>query len=121
MEETMERVCIRCGTPLQGRADKKFCCDDCRTDYHNGLRRQREKGQREINRILSNNWKILSARLRNGERRVSVAELAAHDFNFEIYTTSRKKFPGMRIYGCYNLAYRISLSGIVHIFPIFEE
>ena len=40
----MERKCLQCGATIQGRADKKFCCDDCRTDYHNGLRRQREKG-----------------------------------------------------------------------------
>ena len=117
----MEKLCKRCGSPLHGRADKIFCCDDCRTDYHNGLRRQREKRLREINHILSHNWQVLSARLRAGKRRVRVEELAASDFNFEIYTTSRKKFPGMRIYCCYNLAYRISPTGIVHIFPIFED
>lgn len=116
----MERTCLRCGAPFQGRVDKKFCCDDCRTDYHNSLRRLREKGLREVNAILSHNWKILSAQLREGRRRVSVAEMSACDFNFDIYTSSRKVFPGRRIYGCYNLAYRISRSGYVHIFRIFE-
>ena len=116
----MERHCIKCGARIQGRVDKKFCCDDCRTDYHNNLRRKREKGLREINQILSHNWRILAARLREGRNRVSRDELAALDFNFEIYTTSRKTFPGRRIYACYNLAYRISRTGIVHIFPIFE-
>ena len=116
----MERTCLQCGAPLQGRSDKKFCCDDCRTDYHNGLRRLREKGLHEINGILSHNWKILSSQLREGRRRVSVAELASHDFNFDIFTTSRKVFPGRRIYACYNLGYRISHTGYVHIFPIFE-
>lgn len=117
----MERKCLQCGAPLKGRIDKKFCCDDCRTDYHNNIRRQREQGLREINSILSHNWAILSARLKEGRRKVSVAELSACNFNFEIYTNSRKAFPGRRIYGCYNLAYRVSLSGIVHIFSIFEE
>ena len=116
----MERKCLQCGATIQGRADKKFCCDDCRTDYHNGLRRQREKGLREINGILSQNWKILSRQLREGHKKVSVSELASRDFNFDIYTTSRKVFPGRRIFGCYNLAYRISRTGYVHIFPIFE-
>ena len=117
----MERKCFWCGAPLQGRKDKKFCCDDCRTDYHNSLRRQREQGLREINCILSHNWKILSSRLRTGKRIVRVEELAADNFNFEIYTSSRQAFLHRRIYGCYNLAYRISRSGYVHIFPIFEE
>lgn len=116
----MERRCLRCGKPIQGRIDKKFCCDDCRTDFHNDIRRQREKRLREVNAILSHNWKILSSRLREGRNRVSVSELAALDFNFDIYTTSIKRFPGRRIYGCYNLAYRISRTGFVHIFPIFE-
>ena len=118
--EAMERKCLRCGAPIQGRVDKKFCCDDCRTDYHNGLRRLREKGLREVNGILSHNWKILSSELREGRRRISVAELASRDFNFDIFTTSRKVFPGWRIYACYNLGYRISHTGFVHIFPIFE-
>ncbi|MBQ5435932.1 MAG: DUF2116 family Zn-ribbon domain-containing protein, partial [Bacteroidales bacterium] len=55
----MERRCIRCGAPLRGRADRKFCSDACRTDYHNELRRQDEKALREVNRILAANWKIL--------------------------------------------------------------
>lgn len=116
----MERTCLWCCAPLQGRSDKKFCCDACRTDYHNQLRRQGENRLRAVNHILSHNWKILSERLKEGRRRVSVAELSASDFNFGVYTTSRKVFPGRRIYACYNLAYRISLSGFVHIFPIFE-
>lgn len=117
----MERKCLRCGAPLKGRMDKKFCSDECRTDYHNDLRRLREKGLREVNGILSHNWRLLSSQLRDGRDRVSMAELASHDFNFDIYTTSRKVFPGRRIYACYNLAYRISPTGYVHIFRIFGK
>ncbi|WP_170122572.1 hypothetical protein [Mucilaginibacter oryzae] len=32
-----ERVCLDCGTPLQGRADKKFCNDLGRNNYNNQL------------------------------------------------------------------------------------
>ena len=111
----MERHCLRCGKPLTGRSDKKFCNDDCRTDYHNDKRRIRDKQFRAVNHILSSNWKILSAELRNGHSRVRAKDLAARNFNFEIYTTSRRNFPGGRTYWCYNCAYRISRRGIVHI------
>lgn len=111
----MERTCIRCGKPYRGRIDKKFCCDECRTDYHNQLRRERERGLRAVNRILASNWKILSAQLRAGHSKVPVAELAGMNFNFEIYTGSRRWLPGRRTFWCYNCAYRISRSGIVHI------
>ena len=111
----MERHCLRCGAPLHGRTDQKFCSDDCRTDYHNHRRREREQGLRTVNRILASNWRILNAQLRAGHDTVSVTELAERQFNFEIYTTSRRLLPGRRIFWCYNCAYRISRSGVVHI------
>lgn len=116
MEDTKVRTCLRCGMPFHGRADKKFCCDDCRTEYHNKLRRIRDKQLRKVNCILSSNWRILSALLREGRTKVSVAELASKRFNFEIYTTTQKRIASRRIYWCYNLAYSISRKGIVHIF-----
>jgi len=111
----MERCCIHCGKPLRGRSDKKFCDDDCRTDYHNEQRRAREKKMREVNHILSNNWKVLSALLREGQVEVPARELAARNFNFHIYTASQWRFPGRRTYWCYNCAYSVSRSGIVRI------
>ncbi|MBP5229097.1 MAG: hypothetical protein J6Z32_03005 [Bacteroidales bacterium] len=30
-----EKKCPVCGRVVLGRTDKKFCCDDCRTEYHN--------------------------------------------------------------------------------------
>ena len=111
----MDRICAHCGMPYEGRSDKKFCCDDCRTDYHNQRRRERDKGFRTINRILASNWKILKAQLRTGHSKLSVAELAGLNFNFEVYTNSRRLLPGRRTYWCYDCAYRISRSGTVHI------
>ncbi len=111
----MSRTCLRCGAPLHGRIDQKFCSDDCRTDYHNEQRRLREKELREVNRILSGNWRILSENLRNGRARISVPELASQNFNFQIYTATQRRFPGRRTYWCYNCAYTVSRSGIVRI------
>ena len=49
----MARNCICCGKPYEGRIDKKFCCDDCRTDYHNQIRRERDRRFRTVNHILA--------------------------------------------------------------------
>ncbi len=111
----MERHCIRCGKPICGRADKKFCGDDCRSDYHNEIRRREEKQLRKVNCILSNNWRILAASMREGRSTLSVSELSARDFNFGLFTASSRRFPGKRYFWCYNYAYRISRSGKVHI------
>ena len=111
----MTRTCQRCGAPLHGRIDQKFCCDACRIDHHNEQRRLREKELRAVNRILSGNWRILSESIRSGKTRTSVAELAARNFNFQLYTATRRRFPGKRTYWCYNCEYSISRSGIVRI------
>ncbi|MBO4537228.1 MAG: DUF2116 family Zn-ribbon domain-containing protein [Bacteroidales bacterium] len=110
----MERRCIRCGAPLRGRADRKFCSDACRTDYHNERRRQEEKALREVNRILASNWKILSAQIRQGRTRLPGAELAALQFNFGVYTATQWRFP-RRLYWCYNCTWCITRRGIVRI------
>jgi predicted nucleic acid-binding Zn ribbon protein len=111
----MERHCQQCGASFHGRIDKKFCSDECRADYHNGRRREREKELRQVNRILSSNWRILMQQLRLGRSEVPATELAAQNFNFNIYTATQRRFPGRRTYWCYNCTYRISQKGIVHI------
>ena len=115
IKENVRCECLQCGKVTFGRPDKKFCSDDCRADYHNGRRRVREKELRAVNQILSSNWRILMQQLRLGRHAVPVAELAARNFNFEIYTATQRRFPGRRIYWCYNFSYQISWTGIVHI------
>lgn len=111
----MERRCPQCGATLHGRIDKKFCSDGCRSDYHNERRREQEKELRRVNQILAANWRLLTRQLQSGQTEVPAAELAARNFNFDLYTASRRQFPGQRIYWCYNCSYRITRSGIVHI------
>ena len=81
----------------------------------NQIRRERDRRFRTVNHILASNWKILSAALREGRNKLSVAELADRNFNFEVYTNTRRLVPGRRTYWCYDCAYRVSRSGMVHI------
>lgn len=111
----MARLCPQCGAAIHGRSDKRFCSDSCRCDYHNERRRAQEKDLRHVNRILAANWRLLSQELRLGRYAVPVAELAARDFNFEVYTASRRHFLRPPVYWCYNVAYTVDRAGIVHI------
>ena len=109
------RLCLQCGAPLHGRTDKKFCNDSCRCDFHNGKRREQEKDLRQVNRILAANWRLLSRLLRRGKTEIPQSELAALDFNFEIFTASRSRFLRQRVFWCYNCSYTVSRSGMVRI------
>lgn len=111
----MARLCPQCGASFQGRSDKRFCSDSCRCDFHNQQRRAQEKELRTVNRILAANWRLLLQQLRLGRPDIPAAELAAHDFNFAVYTASRRRFPGPRTYWCYDCAYTVDRAGIVHI------
>lgn len=61
MVNAASRVCLECGEPLTGRADKKFCNDVCRSAYNNKqITGSRTPVVRHIHRILLRNRQILS-------------------------------------------------------------
>lgn len=43
MKSNGYRKCPVCGSEIHGRADKKFCCDDCRIYFNNARYRERYK------------------------------------------------------------------------------
>jgi len=44
-----ERICEQCGAPFQGRRDKRFCCDPCRTRF--GRERKERAVQATIDQL----------------------------------------------------------------------
>ncbi|MBP5518305.1 MAG: DUF2116 family Zn-ribbon domain-containing protein [Bacteroidales bacterium] len=49
------RKCPTCGRDVIGRADKRFCSDECRIFYNNALRkRKRSRNREQIRAIISN-------------------------------------------------------------------
>lgn len=50
-----KRICPVCGKEVNGRSDKKFCSDECRTFYNNSLgRRRRARNRKQLNAIRFN-------------------------------------------------------------------
>ena len=49
------KKCPVCGKEVNGRSDKKFCSDECRTFFNNALgRRRRARNKKQLNSIRSN-------------------------------------------------------------------
>ncbi|MBQ2351244.1 MAG: hypothetical protein II394_03420, partial [Bacteroidales bacterium] len=56
----MKRICPVCHTEFDGRADKKFCCDQCRNTYNNQLKQEDNSLTYKTNRLLKKNRQILA-------------------------------------------------------------
>ena len=55
----MERFCSDCGEKLVGRADKKFCNDQCRNNFNNKVNSDTNSVMRNINNVLRKNRRIM--------------------------------------------------------------
>jgi hypothetical protein len=82
----MEKVCLECEALIQGRSDKKFCHDICRTAYHNRLAKDHLLQLRAINRKLRENRKILSVLYQSGSLQVRRTQLFRLGFDFNFLT-----------------------------------
>ena len=60
METTDKKSCLECGRVLMGRADKKFCNDQCRNAYNNNANKESSNLIRKVNNRLRKNYKILN-------------------------------------------------------------
>ena len=82
----MNKVCLDCGEPLIGRADKKFCNDQCRNNYNNRLNSDTSALVRKINNALRKNRMILAELNPTGKITVHKDKLTNQGFNFNYFT-----------------------------------
>ncbi|MBK9290900.1 MAG: hypothetical protein IPM52_04675 [Bacteroidetes bacterium] len=91
----MERRCLECGEPLMGRADKKFCNDQCRSAHHQRKHASGESLIRSVNNQLRRNYNILKSLNTSGKTKVKKSTLLKEGFVFgpitSIYTTREQK------------------------------
>ncbi len=81
------RNCRHCGEPLQGRADKKFCDDQCRSSFNNKANADVSGQMRNINRILRKNRRVLEQALGPRiTRRLPMARLSEMGFSQKYHT-----------------------------------
>lgn len=79
--------CIYCGKKFEGRPDKKYCNDQCRTNFSNDLKIKENKEIRSISLALKKNRNILKrfSEIKNGNM-VPEESLRNSGFRFDYHT-----------------------------------
>lgn len=100
-----EKLCPECGSAIKGRADKKFCSDECRSSYNNTKNRNTNNMVRNINAILKRNRDILLSFNPNGKASIAKTKLQNAGFNFSYHTNTYTTKSGKTYYFCYDQGY----------------
>ena len=81
------KICNECGEAIKGRADKKFCDDQCRSAYNNKANSDSTAEMRNVNNILRKNRRVMFE-LSNEEGKTRVTKTKLHEagFNFKYHT-----------------------------------
>lgn len=94
-------VCEKCGKPIHGRLDKKFCNASCRNTFNNQVKRRDEQYILEVNRTIRKNRKILKTLSPIGKSTVRKEVLDALGYNFNIFSSMYRTSKGTIYYLCY--------------------
>lgn len=100
-----QRTCPVCGDTFTGRADKKFCSDQCRTEFNNQGNKDVTNHMRNINSILRKNRRILDKLNPNGKTKIPKKRLVDKGFDFHHFTSIYKTKAGTVYYFCYEQGY----------------
>ena len=100
------RKCLECYEQLRGRADQKFCGDQCRSAYNNKQYLASHSVINSVNRILRKNYFILSSLCSEGKITASKSDLQKKGYRFDYFTcTSTSKSKRVNYY-CYDQGFR---------------
>ena len=101
----MKKNCIECGEEFKGRADKKFCSDNCRSAYNNKLNSDATNFIRNVNNILRKNRRILAELNPNGKSKTNRDKLMERGFKFSYFTNIYETKAGKKYFFCYDQGY----------------
>lgn len=101
----MSKYCIACESVITGRSDKKFCDNNCRSDFNNQINKNRDFLMRKINKILKRNKLILGRFFVQENIALDTSILAAAGFDFNYYTHMEKDKQGNLYTYCYEYGY----------------
>ena len=101
----MNKKCLECGDKFIGRADKKFCSDQCRNAYNNRLNSDSNNFVRNINNILRKNRRILAELNPSGKVKVHRDKLLERGFKFSYFTNTYSTKAGKTYHYCYDQGY----------------
>lgn len=115
-----EKECPICEEPIRGRADKKFCSDQCRTTHNNRLNSDANNFIRNINNILRKNRRILVELNPKGKNKVHRDKLLEKGFKFSYFTNIYRTRAGKEYFFCYEQGY-LELEDNIYALVIRKE
>ena len=104
MDKSSTSLCLQCERPLQGRLDKKFCSNQCRSTYHNNHKRTHEQAITKVNSQIRKNRTILKTLCPVGKATVRKEVLTSMGFSFRHFT-SMFRDASTTYFLCYDFAY----------------
>lgn len=101
----MKRECSDCGATLRGRSDKKFCDDQCRSNFNNRMKAGIYSSMRPVNTILRKNHAILSKICLEKKVIIKKDDLLKHGFNPDYHTHLHQTQNGNTYFFCYEYGF----------------
>lgn len=108
-----KKKCLSCNQNLIGRSDKKFCDDQCRSNYNRSNMIKRHQHVKNVNLSLKTNRSILIKMNPNGKTKVSYKDMLKHGFDFGYFTSILKTKNNTYYYFCYEMGYLPLINGDV--------
>ena len=100
------RICIGCGDPITGRADKKFCKESCKSAYHYLRSIEKEDSFfKYIDKQLKTNRRILKEFNKAGKATVRKEVIIDEGFNPKFFTHYWKNRKGDVYLFCYEYGF----------------
>ena len=121
---SIQARCLQCGKdlPLSGRPDRKFCCRDCKNQYHNRMRRYplREEMESAVMQALDKNHAILDRLYRMGVKTLDLATLSQLGYDAR-FVTSYHRLGRHNIFSLFDLQFEMTPSQIKRLTSLCRE
>jgi len=110
--------CLECGHKISyGRADKKFCCENCRNRYNNAQIKAARSYRRRVMKAMAANYEILDKLLKAGVTSMDLFDIVNLGFSLDVMT-SHHRVRRHDEYACFDIKYIMTptrISGIMKI------
>jgi hypothetical protein len=101
--------CRNCGKPyLVSRQGRIFCCDECRSAWHNRRKKPSERYRQRVSGALERNYRMLSILLERGVDRVCMHDPFLAGFRTDYMTSCVRAGRKRTLYYCFDIRYRMA-------------
>ena len=97
--------CLECGTPINGRKDKKFCSLSCKNSYNNRIYHSRKQARDAVLEQLYRNYNILEGLLSDRQAGAALEELAEIGFDSRCLTGFGRGHHSHECCSCFDISY----------------